>query len=161
MAISLTDLVGMQFHELMQVSSNVASALGTPDRTRLFFVHQDTAAGAEPSPPKVIAFGRKAELFWLFRLAYKAGMKSLCHVLRQFHVAALTDECASLFFQNITTFRAVHCEDCSCSCRKQAFSPIENCRVCGVVGEMGIYQQLSESISKEGKSLCQRKNAFQ
>jgi len=117
----------MQFHELMQVSSNVASALGTPDRTRLFFVHQDTAAGAEPSAPKVIAFGRKAELFWLFRLAYKAGMKSLCHVLRQFHVAALTDECASLFFQNITTFRAVHCEDCSCSCRKQTIALTESC----------------------------------
>jgi hypothetical protein len=106
----------MQFHELMEVFSNVAAALGTSDRTGLFFMHQNTATGAEPSAPEAIAFGRKAELFWLFRLAYKAGMQSLCHVLRQFHAAALTNERASFFSHNIATFRAVHCDDCSCSC---------------------------------------------
>jgi hypothetical protein len=61
----------MQLHELIQIFPNIASAVGASDRTGLFLVHQNTAAGAEPSPSEGIAFSCEVELFRLLRFGYK------------------------------------------------------------------------------------------
>ena len=87
--------------------------LGTSNSARNFFLHQDAASRAEPTTTDAIASIREPKVSRLFRLAYEAGVKSLGHLLRQFHLAALTSEYTFPFFQSVTAFRAVHCEDCS------------------------------------------------
>jgi hypothetical protein len=71
----------MQFHNLMQVLPNIASALGTSDCAGLLFVHQNAASGTEPSPSEVVASACEAELFGLLDLAHKAGIQSLRDML--------------------------------------------------------------------------------
>src|SRR5882762_4349340 len=114
--------VRMQLHELPQKFSDVALALGTSNRAWNLFLHQDATPRAEPTTTDTIPSFLEPKLLRLFDLAYEAGVQSLGHLLRQFHLAALTGEHAFSVFQSVTAFRAVHCEDCSRSCRKQALA---------------------------------------
>jgi len=113
----------MQLHELPQKFSDIALTLGTSNCAGNLFLHQDATPRAEPTTTDAMASFPEHKLFRLFGLAYEAGVQVLGHVLRQFHLDALTSEHAFLLFQSVTAFRAVHCEDCSRSWRKWPIKP--------------------------------------
>ena len=135
----------MQLHELPQKFSDIALTLGTSNCAGNLFLHQDATPRAEPTTTDAMASFPEHKLFRLFGLAYEAGVQVLGHVLRQFHLAALTSEHAFLLFQSVTAFRAVHCEDCSRSWHKQAISRFD----CWSTSDIGILQQLRSTLAKE------------
>ncbi len=111
----------MQLHEWPQKFSDIALTLGTSNRTGNLLLHQDATPRAEPTTTDPIAIYIELKLLRLLGLGYEAEVQALGHVPRQFHPPALTSEHAFLLFQSVTAFRAIHCEDCSRSWRKQAW----------------------------------------